>query len=145
MIIPESVIEIGEAAFIWCTKLKAVYIPDSVKVIGERAFKSCIELSTVNIPDSLSAICHRTFYECDSLTSITIPENTTLIESEAFDHCRNLKTVFCKAKTPPKCLNITFYSTDITLYVPTESLELYKSTPEWGNYIKHIVGYNFNR
>ena len=66
------------------------------------------------------------------------------IEYEAFDNCRKLKTVFCKAKTPPQCKSYLFYNTDIMVFVPYESLELYKSTPEWGNSIIHIAGCHYH-
>ena len=144
MIIPDSVVEIGEAAFIWCTNLESVYIPNSVRVIGQRAFKSCLKLTSINIPDTLTVINHRTFFECTDLTSIIIPESIKEIESEAFYSCRKLKTIYCKAKKPPQCTSFPFSFKDIIVYVPTESLDLYKSTAEWVDYFEDIVGYDFN-
>lgn len=144
MIIPDSVVEIGEAAFIWCTNLKSVYLPNSVRVIGQRAFKNCLKLTSINIPDRLDVINHRTFFECTDLTSIIIPEGIKEIESEAFYSCRKLKAIYCKAKTPPQCRSLPFDYKDITVYVPAESLDLYKSTSEWSDYFEDIVGYNFN-
>lgn len=145
MIIPDSVIEIGEAAFIWCTNLKSVHIPNSVRVIGQRAFKSCLKLTSINIPETLTTISHRTFYECELLTSIIIPKNITLIEDEAFGSCWRLKTIYCQATIPPVCKFSMFHSdNDTKIYVPIESLELYKSASNWSQYSKHLVGYNFD-
>ena len=41
IIIPESVLEIGQSAFRGCTSLKSITIPKSVKFIGEGAFYGC--------------------------------------------------------------------------------------------------------
>lgn len=44
VVIPDSVNNIGEAAFMDCISLKNVTIPDSVNNIGEVAFMGCVGL-----------------------------------------------------------------------------------------------------
>lgn len=41
VIIPDTVVEIGQRAFVNCTGLKEINIPDSVIKVGERAFYDC--------------------------------------------------------------------------------------------------------
>jgi hypothetical protein len=38
VVIPDSVTQIGEAAFSWCESLVSVEIPETVRIIGEWAF-----------------------------------------------------------------------------------------------------------
>ena len=43
VVIPNSVNNIGEVAFMGCESLKTVTIPESVKVIGSRGFRIFVE------------------------------------------------------------------------------------------------------
>jgi len=48
----------------------SLVIPDSVVLIGERAFRGCVELDSVIIGRSVSAIYGQSFYGCTNLTTI---------------------------------------------------------------------------
>ena len=72
VIIPDSVTQIGEAAFSWCESLISVEIPDTVKIIGEWAFIGCSSLKSIHLPDGLRKINYSTFQSCSSLVSIEI-------------------------------------------------------------------------
>ncbi len=55
---------------------------------------------------------------------------------------------YCKASTPPVLSGIVNelvgkYKGDITIYVPTESVEAYKKADVWRNYAGRILPYNF--
>ena len=41
MTIPDSITQIGDAAFVYCTNLKSINIPDSVTSVGIYAFSDC--------------------------------------------------------------------------------------------------------
>ena len=47
IIIPDSVINIEEFAFGYCSSLKSIVIPDSVKSIGHNAFYWCLNLKSI--------------------------------------------------------------------------------------------------
>lgn len=53
-VIPSSVIEIAEGAFVGCTD---IYIPYSVKTIHPRAFVECPELMTIKVAKDNSKFC----------------------------------------------------------------------------------------
>ncbi len=93
IMIPNSVISIGNEAFAWCSGLISITIPNSVTSIGEAAFWSCHNLTSVTIPNSVSNIAWGTFRDCTSLTSVTIPNSVTSIGDEAFSGCTNLTSV----------------------------------------------------
>ena len=73
IIIPKSVTEIGNNAFLWCDQLKLVTIPNSVKSIGFYAFSSCRSLTSVTMPKDIETIDHHAFSDCTSLTTIYMP------------------------------------------------------------------------
>ena len=76
-------------------KNNALYIiPDSVTDIGSAAFRKCASLTSITIPNSVKIIRNEAFYECTSLTTITIPSTVTSIEMYAFRGCTSLTTVY---------------------------------------------------
>ena len=143
--IPDSVTSIGDGAFAGCSSLTSITIPESVTSIGGFAFNGCSSLTSITIPNSVTSIGSAAFYRCSSLTSITIPDSVTSIKSYAFSYCSSLASVYCKATTPPTGGDYMFYdnASSCKIYVPTESVDAYKSAEYWSKYKYDIVGYDF--
>lgn len=59
----------------------SISLPDSVTNIGEAAFAGCGTLKSISIPDSVTNIGGSAFVECSSLTSITVNPNNTVYDS----------------------------------------------------------------
>ncbi len=91
--IPDSVTEIGNSAFAYCTSLTSVTIGDSVTTIGGYAFSGCTGLASVVIPDSVTAIGNYAFDGCTGLASVVIPDSVTAIGDSAFAYCTSLTSV----------------------------------------------------
>ena len=143
--IGDSVKTIGHDAFYDCDSLTSVTIPDSVTTIGNSAFWNCTSLTSVNIPDSVTTIGDVAFKYCGRMTSVTIGDSVKTIGYDAFVGCTSLTSVYCKATTPPASGAWVFddNGSGRKIYVPTESVEAYKSAYGWKNYASAIVGYNF--
>ena len=92
-VIPKSVTEIANVAFLNCYGLTSIHIPNSVTAIGTSAFSGCANLSSINIPNSVNTIGASAFYGCSSLASVTIPNSVLFIGQQAFDECTNITTV----------------------------------------------------
>ena len=144
--IPDSVTSINNSAFQHCSNLTSVTIPDSVTSIGDSAFSYCRGLTSVTIPDSVTSIGDEAFYNCSSLTSINIPDSVTLIGQYAFRDCSSLTSIYCKPTTPPTLYYWGFehISSTAKIYVPTASVDAYKSASGWSSYASKITGYDFN-
>jgi hypothetical protein len=74
---------------------------------------------------------------------MTIGSGVTTIGSMAFLFCKALTTIYNYAVTPQEVDAYTFLNvpTACTLYVPEESVELYKAAPFWKDFdVKAITG-----
>ena len=149
--IPDSVTSIGGWAFSGCsslTKFNGRYASDDGRcLIIDGIFNSFAPagLTEYTIPDSVTEIGDYVFFYCDSLTSVTIPDSVTTIGEGAFIGCRSLTSLYCKATTPPAGGEDMFSGNAYgrKIYVPTESVEAYKSAEYWSFYADDIVGYDF--
>lgn len=82
---------IGDASFAECNALTEIIIPDSVVSIGEIVFMDCESLKNVHFGIGLKTIDMSAFSGCKSLESITLPANLTEIGSYVFSECTSLK------------------------------------------------------
>ena len=140
IIIPNNVISIGMHAFASCTGLTNVTIGNGVTSIGQNAFSSCTSLTSVTIPNSVTSIGVGIFTSCSSLTSVTIGNSITTISNGAFYNCTSLTSITIKAITPPTLGNDVFVG-NVNLrkiYVPSESVNIYKTTSGWSSYASDI-------
>ena len=115
----------------------------SVTTIGQWAFYSCISLASIDIPNSVTTIGEFAFAYCFSLASVNIGESVTTIGVGAFIYCYYITSVTCLAKECPVCdkglWNNMFSVFDTaTLYVPKQSIDAYKTTDPWSNFV-HVV------
>ena len=132
--------------------VKELVIPSDITEIKSCAFYKCSSLTSVTIPDSVTTIGEDAFRYCSSLTSVTIPDSVTTIGAWAFSRCEGLTSVYCKATTPPTAILDDYYgywdafdynASGRKIYVPTGSVEAYKSALGWSEYAYAIVGYDF--
>lgn len=143
--IPNSVTSIGMNAFRGCTGLKSIEIPNSVTSIEWYAFCNCTGLKSVTIPNSVKSIGYYTFALCTNLTSVTIGSGVTEIEGDAFYECTGLTSIYSLIEKPFKIkgLNSLYYGNvfpkdvfyNATLYIPEGTLEKYKATEGWKDFV----------
>ncbi len=148
VMIPESVTSIGNYAFEHCKGLekfegkfatddhRCLVVNDTLKAFAPSG------LTEYPIPDGVKVIGNEAFYYCTDLMSITIPESVTTIGEAAFEHCTGLTSVTAYNPIPVNLVNEyeednAFLGVDCskcTLYVPAESVELYKAAEGWSEF-----------
>ncbi len=150
--ISEGVTMIGEYALCGCNNLKSVSIPGSVSDINTWAFGCCAQLTDIDIAEGVRYIGDFAFGDCDSLTELTLPSTLRMVGYCAFYSwgCKQSRTYYFKSIDPPSTSTngewggfSGNYVELTTIYVPTESVERYKTADGWNEYADYIVGYDF--
>ena len=160
--VPASVTKLERYSFGGVSALTSVTLPDGLKTIGSNTLWNCENLTTLNLPSSLESIGSHSIHLikvrsmvvpenievldayflalCPELTSVELPSTLTKIEYSAFSHDPKLKTVTCKAATPPviEAGKDVFKDTPIgfvtTLRVPAGSKALYQAAEGWKDF-----------
>ena len=111
-------------------------IPETVTSIGFRAFYEQSEMEMLIIPNSVTNIGDESIRDCFGLKTLTIGKGVREIGSTAIDQCNSLTDIYCYASELPSTNN-SFWRTElgnITLHVPENALETYKSTAPWSSF-----------
>ena len=141
--IPNSVTSIGEKAFYNCSGLTSVTIPNSVTSIGEGAFQGCTGLTSVTIPSSVTSIGTEAFQGCSRMISVTIGNNVMSIGDRAFygwdlpviiSLIENPFAINGKASNYRGIFNQNTFN-NATLYVPVGTIDKYKNTEGWKDFL----------
>ena len=98
IIIPSSVLTIGQGAFSRCSKLEEIELPNSLLTIEGGAFSNCSRLKTVTVPNSVNLIGNAAFAECESLTSVVLPVGLKRLSGSLFSKCVNLRSIVIPEK-----------------------------------------------
>ena len=88
--LPNSVIKIGECAFLRCQQLSSCDLPKNLISIGFGSFEDCKSLVSIDFPQTLTTIGEKSFMGCEKLTSVKFPNSLTSIGSQAFQDCIGL-------------------------------------------------------
>ena len=165
--LPSDVTSIDQEAFADCTSLKSVTMFDKVTYIGHAAFKGCSTLADITLskslatvwteafsgcgfigitlPHSVTEIGAGAFRGCNNLISATLSGSVAVVGEQAFAECPKLEYVYCKSLIPPVLEEGVFQgaSAKMKIYVPNESLDLYKWASSWRGYKHRIIGFDF--
>jgi len=130
-----------------CTSLTSATISNSVKTIGEYAFNSCSGLTRINsdtdgvfnIPEGVLSIRMYAFAHCPMLKHIVFPSTVTYMEVGTVSYSNNIESITILATTPP---NTDSWEAPLgvnrTIYVPSGSVQAYKTAKGWSGYSSYI-------
>lgn len=138
--IPAGVTTLESDLFSGCASLKSVTYAGTITSMGDSCFKGCTSLESFVIPSTISEIPNYAFQNCSGLSTIVIPIGITSIGYYAFSDCSSLQTITVLPTTPPsaKSYSYIFYHTPAPIYVPSASVDAYKSATEWSTYASRI-------
>lgn len=100
------------------------------------SFQDCSALASLELAEGVQELGTLAFQNCSALTQVTLPASLTKVGIWAFAG-HGASIVFTSlATTPPSSISYPLGAEDgVTLYVPQGSLEAYKTTFGWKNYL----------
>lgn len=141
-----------------------IRLPKSLQTIGQRSFYPCagLTISDLSLPllNTLNSNCfygvkigtisdlgsiteipgNYVFSNNTLLSSIILPSTITAIGNWAFVGDSGLKTITCRASTPPTISSYNPFNgvNPTAIYVPAESVTAYKAASGWSTYANVI-------
>lgn len=93
------------------------------------------------IPNTNDSNCSEIFRNSANLKKVVLPASLRYLGKNSFSSCPNLTTIILKNPTPLGILSTTFSgmtSEGYSIYVPDESVQAYKTAPNWTNIADRI-------
>jgi hypothetical protein len=117
---------------------KNTVIPNDVVSIENWAFAYIQGLQNLVIGNNLTEIGAQAFRYNDVINTVDIGTSITSIGTQAFANCSDLASVTIRATTPPTIGVYVFDHSPCTIYVPSGSVNTYKSAENWSRYASSI-------
>lgn len=137
-----NVSKINEGAFYNCKKLKTVNFINCGDILkAQNIFNGCGVLTNIELPNTITLIGPYVFLGCTSLINLTIPASVANIKEYALQigSSTNKATFTFKSTTPPTIASSTFDKSMLNkIYVPSASVEAYKTAANWVNFADYI-------
>ena len=140
-------------AFSGCTSLSSIILPSTLIQIGEDAFNGCSSLQDITFPESLTTICAGAFMG-SGLIDVKLPASLTSLGDYAFGDWITpskspITSVTLNSITPPSynwSESDESYSVEswgpfpgnYPIYVPAKSFDTYKKDNGWKKYASRI-------
>ena len=93
LILPESLVTIGNSTFQGMSSLEAIVIPNNVTTMGTYAFADDKKMLSAKLSTSCPWLKEGLFSNCDTLQTITIPSVVTRMDKKMFAYCKSLSNV----------------------------------------------------
>lgn len=124
--ISNTVVTIGEKAFLNVSSLKHISIGDKVETIEANAFDGCTNLEEVKFSEnsSLKEIKAFSFQKNQNLTEVKLPDGLVTLGTGAFYNCTNLNSLFVPSSVVNFGLDICrLCSSNLMIYTTADNYE----------------------
>lgn len=137
--------KIGEDAFYYCVRIENMVIPEGIEKLDGAAFGYCVALKKITLPESLKSIGSYCFYGCTSLENVELPDKLEKIEDHAFYSCKSLKevTIPDSVKTIGKYAIGFNYSTETKKEAKANGFKIHASKGTAGYHYMQKYGFTF--
>jgi len=117
--------------------------PPNINTIGKSSISGCKGPESLVISEGVTDIGSSAF-EYSEVPTIFLPSTIKLIAEWGFGNYSEIRNLYCAATEPPIFGSDNFkYSENIFIYVPENSVNLYKNDASWSFLADKIFGYDF--
>lgn len=131
LVLPECLSSIGNYAFAGCSNLAGDLDLTNVTTVGVGAFSGCTGLQgRLFLGNGITIIKNQTFYNCGFSGSLVIPDSVAEIGERAFSGCSNFRGSLTLGNGVTKIGIMAFVCGDVyTYYCPFDTLICRRSVP----------------
>lgn len=121
--------------------------PKGIRKIGAAAFRGVYmypKIANLRISEGVEEIADSAFmWHPNDFNCLELPGSLKRIGYRTLQDCWHLKYIACRAETPPMVDRILFTSDvdELRIFVPEQSLELYRSADVWKEFADRIEGF----
>ena len=139
MNIPNSIMSIGDSAFIGCTNFKSITwnaksYNDFSTPSASLFYDSRSQITSFAFGEEVEHIPAYLCYECAGLREISLGSQVKTIGAEAFAMCPRIYEVTCLAPEPPVAELSSFTNYDAYFHAPCDAQRYYSVDPVWKNF-----------
>ena len=122
VVLPDTIEEIGDKSFYFCSSLKEVDIKEGVSKFGESAFAFC-NINSIYIPDTTKEIgsnCFENCFQAEQMERLFIPIGVEKMGEGVFAGMNYMreKTIYCEASAKPEGWSEDWVTTNSSLIWP---------------------------
>lgn len=141
--IPKSITTFAASCFSYMYSLHRIVFPYSATSFSSNTLYNDYGLKYVSLSTTAGSVSSSMMYNCYGLSKIIVPASVTTINATAFYNCYGVQEYHFKRTTPPTLSNVNAFNniqSDCKIYVPTASVDTYKTAQNWSNYASYIYG-----
>lgn len=127
----------------YCYSLKSFSIPTGITSLNTQSLYTVPSLYRFILPTTVTTIAGSAIYTDYALSKLVLPSGVTSIATKAFYGSYGMREYHFKSTTPPTLDNADAFSnmqSDCVIYVPSASLNSYKTASNWNTYASQMVG-----
>lgn len=138
IVIPQSVTSISEYAFSFAQGAIVFHENTMISIIGNNSF-SFYKGESIIVAEGVTEIMDNAFAQASNLKNLTLPSTLLSLGEGVFDGCNMLESITVYAEVPPAYNGDFPTNSNITIYVPEESVDDYKSHADWSQIKDNII------
>ena len=139
IVLPKSLLHIGNSAFLWSQRLESVELPLRLKSIGNYAFAACGKLKSINIPNGVKFLGTGCFNNC-GIDKIVIPESVEKMSGSPINKKWTDIKIICNSNKFKIKNNCLYTANEKTILATFDKNNIDSSLLKG---INHIGGYAF--
>lgn len=127
----------------YCYSLKSFSIPTGITSLNTQSLHTVPSLYRFILPTTVTTIAGSAIYTDYALSKLVLPSGVTSIATKAFYGSYGMREYHFKSTTPPTLDNadaFTSIPSSCVIYVPSASLNSYKTASNWSTYASKMVG-----
>lgn len=136
----ENLVNVIGQSFAYCNMLTLINLP-KVEIIEAFAFAQCAQLNAVILP-SINTLKANAFNNCHALQLVDVGDKCTTITNSTFSISRCQLNLIVRAIKPPTLTGVLMLGSGgkvISIKVPAQYVDVYKSAPVWSTYADIIT------